>query len=533
MMEDSEKRTWQRRATGIGDCGPLVTVLLPTFNRRRYFSQALASVLAQSYNNLQIIVVNDGGEDVSDIVSGFDDQRVVLIDRKDNRGKAFSLNQALDRAKGKYVAYIDDDDLYYPNHVEALLEVLEGQTDCRVAYSDLYKVCCKVLPDQSRVVLSKVVEVSRDFDRFVVLYFNNVFHVSLMHRRDLIEKTGPYNEQLNVLIDWDMTRRLAFFSDFRHIHEITGEYYMPVGDCDRISVQRRKDKSEFARNALTIRTTRPAKPWPKIEDMSIVFIADKFGKEAGRTLGSIWRYTFYPYKLYLPLPQSDLDKLNTQMPNIVSIPVDPASSQAQRLDAALAHCDGEFITVVPSGFNVRQMWVEDCLYALINSPAGNAGYELEDSTDTLWGAVLRRSDLQHARRSLPNLGIRQSLQAAGVVRGRIRPEQIAFQFDQLLEEARRTGTAGDWAKSAEIFEYIGDRYDNQLWMKSLAASAFFSARNYGRAAPLISQVNNQRPTVDTLLLEARLKRQEEDFHSAIELLEKAEQTLEGKELVWT
>ncbi len=79
--------------------GPMVSVLIPTFNRRQYLSEALASALHQSYTNLQVIVVNDGGQDVSDIVESYNDPRVVFINRKDNRGKAFSLNEALARAK--------------------------------------------------------------------------------------------------------------------------------------------------------------------------------------------------------------------------------------------------------------------------------------------------------------------------------------------------------------------------------------------------------------------------------------------------
>ncbi len=57
--------------------GPIVTVLVPTFNRRRYLAGALASVVRQSYRNLQIIVINDGGEDVSDIVNSFGDPQKV------------------------------------------------------------------------------------------------------------------------------------------------------------------------------------------------------------------------------------------------------------------------------------------------------------------------------------------------------------------------------------------------------------------------------------------------------------------------
>jgi len=513
--------------------GPIVTVLVPTFNRRRYLAGALASVVRQSYRNLQIIVINDGGEDVSDIVNSFGDQRLIFIDRKENHGKAFSLNEALLRAEGKYVAYLDDDDLYYPNHIETLVDALENNNDCQVAYSDLYKVYCKVCPDGSRKALSKVVEISRDFDRFFMLYYNHVLHVSLMHRRDLLEKTGPYNEDINVLIDWDMTRRLVFFSDFQHVPDITGEFYQPDGDCDRISVQWRKKEKEYTRNILTIRTTRPAKPWTKLGDMSIIFITERLNKQAGTTLGSIWQRTFYPYEVYMPLPTADFEKLDTDMPNIIPVLVNPLSSQAERIDSALARCEGEYIAIVPSGFPMREFWVEDSLHALVNSSVNKEGFELEDSTDKLWAVVVRKNELQYARRSFPHLSLRESLNAAGITIRRLQPEEIPFQFDQLLEKAHTAEKNGNWSKAAEMFEYITEHYQNELWMKTLAAKASFKAGGHIRAAELSREVNRQRPTVDTLLLEAKVKHKKKDFNSAIKLLEKAEQILEGKELLWT
>ncbi len=509
---------------------PVVSVLLPTFDRPLYLAQAIASVVRQSYCNLQIIVVNDGGRDVSDVVESFNDPRIMFINRRQNRGKPFSLNEAIAHARGKYIAYLDDDDVYYPHHIETLVDALENRTDCGVAYTDLYKVYCNVAPGGDRVVLSKVVEVSRDFDRFVMLYFNHVLHVSCLHRRDLLDKTGPYNEALNVLIDWDMTRRLAFFSDFCHIHQITGEYYQPAGDSDRISFQRRKSKEEYARNVLTIRTTRPAKPWAKFADLSLIFLADSISRQAGATIGLIWRHTFYPYKLYMPLPGGDFSWFSTDMPNIVTVPVDPATTQLQRIDRTIADCEGDYVAVVPAGFPVRDMWLEDSLYALLNSARDCEAFELEDSTLACWAVVARKDHLCLARSKYPHLPIREGLMAAGINVRRLQPDEIPFQFDTLLKKARAEEKNGRWKRAAEIYEYIGEHYDNQFWMKSLAADALFNAGNFAKAAELASWINQRRPTVETLLLEAKLKRRSRDFKAALALLKGAESALTGEEL---
>ena len=526
MPEGSHGDSAARLASDDGPRrGPLVSVLLPTYNRRHYLPQALASALRQTYRNLEVFVVNDGGEDVADVVRSFNDPRVVFIDRRDNRGKPYSLNEALGRARGKYVAYLDDDDVYYQHHVKTLVDALEGDTDCQVAYTDLYKTYCHVRPSGGREVLSKHIEISRDFDRFLMLYFNHVLHVSLMHRRDVLDRTGLYNEDLNILIDWDMTRRLAFFSDFHHVPTVTGEFYSPVGDSDRISVQRRKNSEEYLRNVLAIRTTHPAKPWPKIEELSIILIIDHLDESVAQTLIRIWRRTFYPYRLYMPLPPADISRLNIEMPNVIPVPVNPLSSADERVDAALQKAEGQYVAVVPNALPINEMWVEDPLYALVNNVVNSEGFLLEGAKPQTWGVVLRRDDLLRARKTHPHLSVETSLTACSVRVRRPQPEELPFQFDELLRQAKLAEADGNWAAAARLFEYMAAHYRNELWMKAMAARAYFEAGNYAGASQLSREVNQARPTVDTLLLEAQVRRKRQDYATAIQLLGQAEQWL--------
>ena len=125
------------------------------------------------------------------------------------------------------------------------------------------------------------------------------------------------------------------------------------------------------------------------------------------------------------------------------------------------------------------------------------------------------------------------MKAAGTVIRQLRPEEIPFQFDQLLGEAKLAEKNGNWSEAAKMFEYITEHHQNTLWMKTLAAKASFKAGCHIRANQLSREINQLRPTVDTLLLEAKVKHKEKDFNSAIKLLERAKQILEGKELLWT
>lgn len=511
-----------------GRKGPLVSVLLPTYNRRRYLPHAIKSVLDQTYSNLEVFVIRDGGEDVADIVGGFNDPRVVFIDRCENRGKPYSLNEALRRAQGTYVAYLDDDDIYYPYHVQVLVDALERQTDCPVAYSDLYRVYCNVLPDGRRQILGKFVEVSRDFDRFMMFYFNHVLHVSLMHRRELLDRTGPYNEDLNVLIDWDITRRLAFFADFHHVYTVTGEFYCPVEMCDRISVQRRLDDKEYLRNVMTIRSSKPPKPWPKVKELSIIVAADRVDQEFGRTLMGIWQHTFYPYHVYVALPSTDIARLSIEMPDVTVVPAPASSTVDERVDLALERADGAYAAVVPGrGVSIEERWLEHAVHALTNNGQGRTGYLIEDEGSPVHALVVTRGDLVEARRSHRHLSVEDSLAACGIDLRAPQREEYPFQFDDLIREAKWAEVDGDWNLAGKLFELAGRRHNNRCWMMEMAAKAYFEVGDYNAAARLSRQVNGVRPTVETLFLEALIHRKRGQDAHAIELLTQAEQWLAG------
>jgi len=504
---------------------------------------ALSSALHQTHRNLQIILVRDGGERVDDIVERLRDRRVLFINRDENLGKAASLNEALAHAEGKYIAYLDDDDLLYPFHIETLVDALESRTDCRLAYTDLYRVYCRVEPDGTRTVLSKVLEISRDFDRLLMLCFNHTLHVSLMHHRDLLDQTGPFNEDLKVLIDWDLTRKAVFFTDFYHIRRITGEFYSPVGDSERLSHQGRQDREAFVETFLTVRTTRPAKPWSKVRDLSIIIVAERLNDSLTRMLEAVRRHTFYPYCVYLPLPAQDAETLDAAhgcgavaiggrtILNVVPVAVAPQTAACRRIDAALETCDGDLVAVVPQGFPIRNFWVEDSISPLLAHP--DTAFELEDSDAAQWAVVGAREAIAQARRHHPDTPLRQALPAGGVVVRRVEPDEIPFQYDQLLERARAHAVAGQWTQAAGLFEYLADRYGNESYVRPLAADAHYRSGNHQRARELCGQVNDLCPTVETLLLEGRLHRRAKDPASAIPLLERAVDSIDGRESLWT
>ena len=524
--------------------GPLVSLMICTYNRPEYLADALRSAVRQTWPNLQIIVLNDGGQDIADVVEPFKDARgralngrgrgvepLTLIQRKENRGYAASLNEALEYAEGKYVAYLGDDDVHYDDHVECLVAALEGPTDCQVAYSNLYRTMFRVLPDGSRLAVGKVLEIRRDFERFFMFYFNQALGGSLMHRRELLDRTGPYNEKVKVLVDWDMARRMSFFSDFLHVHHITGEYCIPEEKVsDRISHRMRRDMKEFKAHYLMIRTARPPKPWPKVQDLSIIIPADHLHPQIVNMVMRVIDKTFWPFMVYLVLPERDVSSLNIKEVShiVTAVPVAGGAPYSAMVDAALRECEGEFVALAPPGVELNDMWVERPLYALMNSAHTRQGYLLA-SPGGSWAALLRRGELADARSRFPALGVRRSVEAADIVLRKVTDQDNPLVMDDFLTTVRALEIDGDWHHARAIYEKMPELCRNELWMKDRAALALYNKGTQdAEALELCREVNRRLPTADSVLLEAKLHRRMDRTESAVGLLEQAREILQWK-----
>ncbi|MBN1818502.1 MAG: glycosyltransferase [Sedimentisphaerales bacterium] len=519
---------------------PLVTVLISTYNRPLYLPQALKSILAQTYRHLQIILVRDGGEPVRSVIEPYlADPRLTFIDRRENWGLPRSFNQALEQARGKYICYLGDDDLFYPHHVRTLVEALEGQNEYEAAYTDLYKVHCRIEPDGKRTALAKNIEISRDYDRTSLLQFSHILHVSLMHTRKILERTGPYNENVHVLIDYDLIRRMAFFTDFKHIPTVTGEFYAAIEQdqdkCSRISNRKRKDRTSYILNLLGIYSSRPPKPWTKLQDTSLTLLAEMVDENLLIALEQIWSHTFFPYRIYLPLPEAQLRQLKTIVPNILGVPVRPGAGAQERLDAVLRCCDGEYIAIVPSTWRIRYnevAWIEKSLYALMHCADPKQAFDLIGSCPERWAAVFRRQQLMAARRLHKDKPLLESIQAAGISLRSPHQQEWPFQFENMTTSGQMLEKQGMWAEAARLFEMAQQRYGNDLWMMTRRANDLYHAGRFMEAAEFAAQVNSIRPSPATLLIEARARRNSRGDREAIGLLKRAEMILEGSELTY-
>ncbi|MDR0882447.1 MAG: glycosyltransferase [Candidatus Adiutrix sp.] len=279
---------------------PKVTVLISTYNRPQYLAEAIESVINQRLENWELIIFNDGGMDVAGVTDKFADPRIIYVPDNKNRGKPHRLNQGLALARGEYVAYLDDDDIYYPNHLEVLARTLDEHPEAALAYSDLY-AASSIADRQTgkRYVLDKRIVVSRGFNREFMFHYNHVLHVSLMHRLEAARRVGGFDEHVKVLIEWSLNRRLACLYDFIHVEEVTGEYHMPVFKSDRISVRERRDSESYQHNLRKIRCSFPPEPWDKIERIDLIYVVEEWGEALNQHLKEIIDNFDHPFKIFL------------------------------------------------------------------------------------------------------------------------------------------------------------------------------------------------------------------------------------------
>ena len=279
---------------------PKVTVLISTFNRPQYLAESIESVINQTFQDWELIIMNDGGVNVQEVVDKFADPRITYVDDTKNRGAAYRFNCGLELARGEYVCYLGDDDIFYPNHIEVLAKALDEHPEVALAYSDLYGVSS--VSDKKtgrRYVLDKRISVSRGFNREFMFHYNHVLHVSVMHRLEAARRVGGFDRRVKVLIEWSLNRRLAFLYDFHHVEVPTGEYHMAVFKSDRISVRERRDNESYKHNLRKIRTNFPAEPWDKLKRVDMLYPVDEWGEKLNKHLIEIIDNFDYPFYIYL------------------------------------------------------------------------------------------------------------------------------------------------------------------------------------------------------------------------------------------
>jgi len=204
----------------------LVSVLLPTYNRPNQLREALNCLLEQSFKDFEVLIINDGGNPCAkQVVDAFNSENFRYF-YKENGGHRSALNYGLKKAVGKYIAYLQDDDLYYPNHLQILLETAEKKgadfvcsgirwvqghwdDDKWIVDCDLTSPSANSRVDQLRIGAS-------------------IADNTVLHRRDIVNKIGLFWEEAPRGGAWEYWVRASRNYQIHELKQITCEYRVPT-----------------------------------------------------------------------------------------------------------------------------------------------------------------------------------------------------------------------------------------------------------------------------------------------------------------
>lgn len=216
---------------------PLVSVIVTTLDRPALLREALRSIARQTYREFEVIVVNDAGAEVGDAVEqemrdgGVD--RWQYLSNERNLGKPASINRAIEVAQGDLIAYLDDDDEFLPDHLLAAANALSTDVPLDAVY---FGSISRRVDELDQTVTREVV--SNEWDVMRLLVVNILPNCALVHRRELLERTGPYQD-LRAVEDWDFLRRASVVGRFLHVPLVTSTFRVRTDGTTRNGLAKR------------------------------------------------------------------------------------------------------------------------------------------------------------------------------------------------------------------------------------------------------------------------------------------------------
>lgn len=210
----------------------LISIIVRTQGRRpRLLARALASLEAQTWPNLEIVVVEDGGDTLAEAVAARNASNgpKFVHSAIASSGRCAAGNAGLARATGTLIGFLDEDDELYPDHLEQLAAALETDPNTPIAYARAHEISCRKL-FQDNVEDERLVRIVGDtpFSR-ARLWQRNSFPIqAALFRRDLHILHGGFDESLDALEDWDLWIRYTANNEVLTLDAITSLYRIPA-----------------------------------------------------------------------------------------------------------------------------------------------------------------------------------------------------------------------------------------------------------------------------------------------------------------
>lgn len=189
-----------------------ISIGIPFFNAEKYLEDAIKSVLAQTFQNWELILVDDGSTDRSlEIARSFNDPRICIIADGHNRRLPYRLNQIINEAKYDFIARMDADDLMAVDRLEKQIKVLNENPDIDVVVTSLYSI-----GDKNEILGKRIYSNHQMQPKEILQGVTNILHPSLLARKAWC-KRNPYQVDNCLAEDYELWLSAAIKNDFNYV----------------------------------------------------------------------------------------------------------------------------------------------------------------------------------------------------------------------------------------------------------------------------------------------------------------------------
>lgn len=214
---------------------PVVSVIIPTYNRGHIVDQAIYSVLRQTCQDFEIIVVDDASTDnTEELIKGFSDPRIHYLRQQRNRGAPYARNLGAEVAQGKYLAFLDSDDLWFPELLKSQLTVL---ANCP---PNVGMICCGMVRKQGQTYRTFLpTRRSLTFDG-ILIFSDGLCASSFLIRKTAFQAVGGFDVMYSSFQDFDFLLRVAAKYQIDAVDDILLEYRLGDDSISRNMIAKAK-----------------------------------------------------------------------------------------------------------------------------------------------------------------------------------------------------------------------------------------------------------------------------------------------------
>lgn len=280
---------------------PLVSVVIPTYNHAQFLRNALDSVLGQTFTQWEAIVVNNfSQDDTISVIESYDDPRIRYVNFANQGVIAASRNHGISKTSAPYIAFLDSDDIWYPQKLEKCMLRLEQGFDM-VCHAETW-----VGPGDRRRDVAYGPESRATYSQ--LLYEGNCISTSaVVVKREFVERVGGFSEQPSFITaeDYELWLKLARDgAKIGFVTDILGEYLIHDGNQSRAALRNMEAVMAVVRHHLAEQARRGESNWRRARKcLALIYYGGARGLQDSGQFGAAWRYFFKAVVQYPLVPK--------------------------------------------------------------------------------------------------------------------------------------------------------------------------------------------------------------------------------------